>query len=337
MKISVVAIFYNSVPWMRRCIDSILSQQGNFELELIAVDDCSTDDTYSVLKGYQDSRVKIVRHERNRGISAARNTGLGHVSGDCFYLIDGDDLMPKDALSKLVADFADDVDWVQGGYAICDEDGKELSVQNNPDAVYGSHRQIVDNFGKLEFTWIHNRLVNSRLKDVPFPEGKLIEDVTWNVVAFPRLSKIINVSASTYCRIERPASVSHSAFHTKAVVNDAFDLLPLMRARFEDGWPVRAYMEHIMFIEKLLHFYYLGMGTDFLSQCRRKLRMFSDVEAARSWAPPFSRLRHRLLVSQWPDWVVGFAFRAHKLFHRICPGFVKKWRTARWNRAKASR
>ena len=117
MKISVIAIFYNSQKYVKKCVDSILSQEG-IDLELIAVDDCSKDDTYSLLKLYNDDRIKVIRHSENCGISGARNTGLQKVSGDCFFFIDGDDYLPSNALSELAKYYNPDVDWVQGGFAI---------------------------------------------------------------------------------------------------------------------------------------------------------------------------------------------------------------------------
>lgn len=72
MKISVIAIFYNSSAYIKKCIQSILDQQDVF-IELIAVDDCSTDDTLKLLQEYAiiDDRIKIIKHQKNRGIAAA--------------------------------------------------------------------------------------------------------------------------------------------------------------------------------------------------------------------------------------------------------------------------
>ena len=124
MKISVIAIFYNSEKYMYKCIDSILSQKG-VDLELIAVDDCSKDNTYEILQKYKqtDDRVVIIKHDENKGISCARNSGIIAMTGDCFYLIDGDDHLPQDALLTLSQHYTHDTDWVQGGYNIVNEQG----------------------------------------------------------------------------------------------------------------------------------------------------------------------------------------------------------------------
>ena len=68
MKISVIAIFYNSSAYIKKCIQSILDQQDVF-IELIAVDDYSTDDTLKLLQEYAiiDDRIKIIKHQKNRG------------------------------------------------------------------------------------------------------------------------------------------------------------------------------------------------------------------------------------------------------------------------------
>ena len=147
MKISVIAIFYNSEKYMHKCIDSILSQE-DVDLELIAVDDCSKDNTYEILQEYEktDNRIVIIRHDYNKGISCARNSGIEAITGDCFYLIDGDDHLPKNALKNLAQYFTNDTDWVQGGYNIVNEEGDIVKKRNNKTGIYRSHTEIVDNF-----------------------------------------------------------------------------------------------------------------------------------------------------------------------------------------------
>lgn len=177
MKISVIAIFYNSSPYVEKGVDSTLSQD-DVNIELIAVDDCSKDNTYDILKSYRerDNRVCVIRHEKKMGIANARNTGISAVSGDCFYLIDGDDYLPSGALACLAKYFSSDVDWVQGGYEIQDETGAKIRNRSHPFGEYMTHGEIVQNFGKLEMIWCHNRLINSKWNTHLFHTGIVHED-----------------------------------------------------------------------------------------------------------------------------------------------------------------
>jgi GT2 family glycosyltransferase len=87
---SVIVPTYNRGDALGRAIESVLRQELE-DLELIVVDDCSTDDTESVVESYDDPRVRYLRHETNRGGSAARNTGIEHASGEYVAFLDDDD------------------------------------------------------------------------------------------------------------------------------------------------------------------------------------------------------------------------------------------------------
>jgi glycosyltransferase involved in cell wall biosynthesis len=79
--VSIVTATYNRADTLGRAIDSVLRQTYP-DWELIVVDDGSTDRTSEVLSGYTDERIRVFKHERNRGVTAAKNTGLDHMQGD---------------------------------------------------------------------------------------------------------------------------------------------------------------------------------------------------------------------------------------------------------------
>lgn len=88
--ISVILPTYNRAYCILPAIESVLRQtHGN--LELIIVDDCSTDDTIGLLDSIDDPRLRVIRHDRNRGAAAARNTGIAAARGDLIAFQDSDD------------------------------------------------------------------------------------------------------------------------------------------------------------------------------------------------------------------------------------------------------
>lgn len=316
-KISVVAIFYNSAPYVSKCVDSILRQTGEFDLELIAVDDCSSDDTYVILTSYADTRLKIIRHEKNAGISAARNTGLKHITGNAFYFIDGDDFLPDGALSVLAEHFSDDSDWVQGGYAICNEQGKRLSVKNNVDGVYGSHEDIVSHFDSLEFVYTHNRLINAKWQNLCFLVGKAHEDRFWNVQAFPLLKKIINVSTVTYNYVAHPASFSNKSRASQLYVDSALELLAKMD-KLEACWSGISDTFLITAIEKNLYLWkqsrvYRKMVLEEIRDRSRRVSL--NIGAF----PRFTKWIHEMIIHGYPDEfieLVAILYRIYVLFSK---------------------
>ncbi len=95
MLVSVVIPVHNRPKQVLCAIHSVLEQRfthpGSPELELIVVDDGSTDETWEALRTIRDPRVCIIRHERNQGVSAARNSGLAKAQGEFLALLDSDD------------------------------------------------------------------------------------------------------------------------------------------------------------------------------------------------------------------------------------------------------
>lgn len=100
-KVSVNIPVYNGEKTIARAVLSILSQDFK-DFELIVVDDASTDGTPRVLAGFTDPRLKVVRHERNQGISPARNSALRASSGDYIMVLDADDIALPGRMSRQV-------------------------------------------------------------------------------------------------------------------------------------------------------------------------------------------------------------------------------------------
>jgi glycosyltransferase involved in cell wall biosynthesis len=99
--VSVIMATYNRAPTLPRAVNSVLRQSLS-DLELIIVDDGSTDDWPRFLSSITDPRVVVCSHRENRGVTAARNTGLGHIRGEWFTFCDSDDEMTPNALSVMV-------------------------------------------------------------------------------------------------------------------------------------------------------------------------------------------------------------------------------------------
>lgn len=100
MKISVVMPAFNNEMTIANAIMSICNQTFK-DLELIIIDDGSTDKTYDVAKSFQDPRIKAYRHEVNRGIPFARNFGVNQSSSNIIATQDADDLSMPDRLEKV--------------------------------------------------------------------------------------------------------------------------------------------------------------------------------------------------------------------------------------------
>lgn len=101
MKLSLIVPVYNTQDYLKECLDSLMAQTWR-DVEIICVDDGSTDDSARILSEYGrfDDRIHIIRQE-NKGLSAARNAGLRAASGDYVGFVDSDDVLERTACERL--------------------------------------------------------------------------------------------------------------------------------------------------------------------------------------------------------------------------------------------
>ena len=101
-KISIIIPVYNVEKYLRECLDSCTNQTLK-DIEIICIDDCSPDKSIQILEEYQqkDSRIKIFRHEENKNLGAARNTGLKNATGEYIWFVDSDDYIDTKACQIL--------------------------------------------------------------------------------------------------------------------------------------------------------------------------------------------------------------------------------------------
>lgn len=148
-EVSVVVAAYNAEKTIWDTIKSICEQDFN-NFELIIVDDGSTDNTYKLIKEYvsehnMDTKygeketgpeeIKII-HTKNRGVSAARNTGIENAVGRWILFFDADDLMPYNYLSTLLDKASDDIDMVIGNILKMLPDGDMDEAVQEYDGLY---------------------------------------------------------------------------------------------------------------------------------------------------------------------------------------------------------
>jgi len=104
-KVSIIIPTYNRAHVLKRAIQSVLNQTYK-DFEVIVVDDGSTDDTKAIVKGLDDKRVLYKRHDRNKGVSAARNTGIVIARGEYIAFQDSDDKWLPTKLEEQMKAFA---------------------------------------------------------------------------------------------------------------------------------------------------------------------------------------------------------------------------------------
>ena len=115
--VSVIIPTYNRAEFLRLAITSVLNQTFQ-DFEIIVVDDASEDHTHEVMNNLNDKRIKYIRHEVNKRVSAARNTGVLHSSGDYIAFLDDDDEWLPSKLQRQVALLEDSTSTCGGVYTL---------------------------------------------------------------------------------------------------------------------------------------------------------------------------------------------------------------------------
>lgn len=121
MNVSIIVPVYNVSAYIERCIKSVMCQLFTGSMECIIVDDCTTDDSIEkckvLISAYDGPIVfKILHHDKNRGLSAARNTGTMDANGEYIYYLDSDDEIVPNTIELLYAEVKKHpgVEMVQG-------------------------------------------------------------------------------------------------------------------------------------------------------------------------------------------------------------------------------
>ena len=127
-KVSVIVPIYNVKRYLQAALES-LYRQSYTDLEILLVDDCSTDGSDEILRSFvqRDHRAKLLRQDRNRGYGAACNKAMDVATGDYIHIFEPDDVLKKEFYARMVEKITnDDVDFVRCNYIAIDENGKKI-------------------------------------------------------------------------------------------------------------------------------------------------------------------------------------------------------------------
>ena len=211
-RISVIVPVYNTAPYLKRCLDSVL-QSTYQNLEIICVNDGSTDGSLSILEHYQalDDRVVVI-DQNNSGVSAARNTGMARATGDFISFVDSDDWVHPQMFEALRNAMDDDVIM-----AVCSnrrmhrQEPMELLDAVPSVRVYSSLREGYEKTAIRHYAWarLHRTAI---VIDMHFDEEiTFLEDTIFNLMLAEKPGKCAVVEESLYFYFQRDTSLLHTA------------------------------------------------------------------------------------------------------------------------------
>lgn len=216
--ISVVVPVYNAEKYIKCCIESILNQT-NCDLELVLVDDGSSDNSGAICDEYamKDSRVKVF-HQKNGGVCAARNTGLKHAEGDYISFVDSDDYLESNALEILYDDIVACNADVSCALMVDDSNQGVSNLKNGLHEVWQGRDALKKSLLDNRFTYsVWAKLFRSDLiGNTRFEEDRKIHEDSFFVFScFLKEPTVVVRNAGIYNYVLNPDSASHADFSKK--------------------------------------------------------------------------------------------------------------------------
>lgn len=251
--ISVIVPAYNVDKYISRCLDSILGQRYT-NLEILVVDDGSTDNTPSIVDEYasRDSRIKVI-HQDNTGLSGARNSALKIVTGDYIGYVDGDDYIEPSMYEEMIN--------------ACESTGAEIAVTEYKEVGGNDNRKysgdtyvlprdealntfICDDKSYRIYHSVWSKLYRKDIVDgLLFPVGHNSEDIMYTTKAMCASSLCVMIDKPLYNYIfDRPDSI----MNTKLEDRRFNDELPFTREKVQ-------YFEKLGLVDlhtKAVYYYY---------------------------------------------------------------------------------
>ncbi len=270
IQLSLILPIYNTEKYIIRCLNSVICQRIE-DLEVIIINDCSTDNTLSIISSYanEHNNIQIINLPENKGVGYARNVGLRNAIGKYVGFIDGDDwvdvnmydLMIK-YLEKYDADIA--VCGVKNEYEDCKTGNYRYrydipKILSNDCALNILSKSL--DLGINISSIVCNKLFKIDLlkkHTLYFPVGSYNEDDYLTFLAFVHSKKIILTPDCYYHYYQRPDSITH--LFSKKHINDLFATFNLLKLNLEKKQIYSLYQKEFWsFLEKCLVFVVAAM------------------------------------------------------------------------------
>ena len=227
IKVSILVPAYNVEAYLDECLQSLLSQTLK-EIEIVVVDDGSSDRTATIAEQYaaSDSRIRVIRLPEHQGVSHARNACLAQAQGEYLSFVDSDDTISSTAMEELYHKAkTTDVDIALGSMLYCYPDGRQVRV-GDKSPVFRSDNEILSGqecFIRMQQTGCYVPMVCSNLYRTAFIkahpqlhfEGEFHEDEYFTPFALYEATRVTDFKKDFYYYRQRTESIMHSCKNIK--------------------------------------------------------------------------------------------------------------------------
>ncbi len=228
--VSIIIPIYNVEPYIEACLQSVANQTMTEGVECILVDDCGTDESMQLVEQFVENYhgdivFTILHHEHNRGLSAARNTGIQAAQGEYVYFLDSDDRITSTCMENFmqIIENHPDVDLIQG---LLDQDSPYMMQFLQKDLpAYTENRKYIKrallNYDMLPVCSA-NKMVRKQLiidNDLFFKEGIIHEDNHWSFFLAKHVRSLAVYKKQSYLYTENDASITKAINREKEILS----------------------------------------------------------------------------------------------------------------------
>lgn len=215
--VSVIINVYNCKTYLQKSLDSV-REQSYRNLEVILVDDCSTDGSGEFCDAYckRDARFRVIHHEENTGVSGPRNTGLKNAKGDYIYFMDADDYIHMEAIEALVEAIKETglelsaFDYVR----TCSlEEDTHCPRERKPIEIVSTEQMVFEMLSLVRLRWcvVWNKLYKKSLIDGLFlNDAYSIQDQDFNIRVYQRIEQAAFIPEPLYWYVSNPNSLQRN-------------------------------------------------------------------------------------------------------------------------------
>ena len=235
MKLSIIVPVYNVAPYLRKCVDSLLAQDIT-DYEIILVDDGSTDECPQICDHYVELYPHIhVIHQKNAGLSAARNSGIATAQGEYILFVDSDDYLQLYRLAILLEQIErDNLDVLRFRYQNVKEDGeafapyKDMTNYNDYCAVPTDGLTFLNERMGNQCYVVQFIVKTDIIRQELFTPGIYFEDTDWTPRLLLRAKRVASTDLIVYNYLWREGSITLSQKDTAKMRKQLKDKIELL-------------------------------------------------------------------------------------------------------------
>ena len=275
--ISVIVPVYNVQTYLEKCLNSIINQSYK-DLEIILVNDGSTDGCGDICNKYAilDKRIKVI-HQKNAGLSDARNSGLKIATGEYIAFLDSDDWVDKELYETLYNEInRHDADIAICRYKYSYNEQEELVKLGNSE-IY-SNLEILESmytkdYGQIIVAW--NKLYKREVfQNMYYPKGKIHEDEFLTPFILYKAKKIVFVEDELIYYRQTNNSIMNSKFSINRL--DKLEALAYRMSFFKKEGLKSLYDKTVIAkLECIMEYYYIIVNSDIIDQ--REKEIFIEI------------------------------------------------------------